>query len=205
MNLYEKIQAIGQKIKNLEKDMVVNAKTPNAYKALSDLRVVLEVKEAEQEVGIVSIPYKQELISEKQVTAISGGKEKLYNAHTIKMTTKFVNVEKPDEFIEVESFGYGWDTGDKGLGKASTYARKYALLNAYKIASGEDPDKDPSQQDEPLGIDARVKALNECYADRQEDLEKVLSHFKVNSLADLNAIDLDTVYKTVQKRGWLDV
>ncbi len=62
----------------------------------------------------------------------------------VKMTLRIVNLENPQEYVDIESFGRGLDTGDKGFGKASTYARKYALLNAYKIATGEDPDKDPS-------------------------------------------------------------
>lgn len=62
------------------------------------------------------------------------------------MTVRIINLDKPEEYIEVESFGRGLDSGDKGFGKASTYARKYALLNAYKIATGEDPDDVKSKE-----------------------------------------------------------
>jgi len=58
----------------------------------------------------------------------------------------FVDLDDVNSFIEVESFGKGIDSGDKGFGKASTYARKYALLNVYKIATGEDPDAEKSKQ-----------------------------------------------------------
>src|SRR5213592_5024232 len=41
---------------------------------------------------------------------------------------RFVNVDHPEDAIEVESFGYGIDPQDKGPGKAISYAFKYALL-----------------------------------------------------------------------------
>ena len=66
---------------------------------------------------------------------------------------RIVDIDKPSDYIDIESFGRGLDPGDKGFGKASTYARKYALLNAYKIATGEDPDKDKSKEMQPIKLD----------------------------------------------------
>ena len=49
------------------------------------------------------------------------------------MTTRIVDDDNPDSFIEIESYGKGVDYGDKGLGKAAAgYARKYALLTLIK-------------------------------------------------------------------------
>ena len=36
------------------------------------------------------------------------------------------------------------DSGDKGDGKAMTYGDKYALMKAYKISTGDDPDAQAS-------------------------------------------------------------
>ena len=77
-----------------------------------------------------------------------------YNGNTTKKTTfmtriettyRFVNMDKPDEFIEIISFAEGIDSQDKGSGKAMTYADKYALMKAYKISTGDDPDQEASQ------------------------------------------------------------
>ena len=54
---------------------------------------------------------------------------------------RFVNVEKPEEYIDVPTYGDGVDTQDKAPGKAMTYGDKYALMKAYKIITGEDPDQ----------------------------------------------------------------
>lgn len=58
------------------------------------------------------------------------------------MTVRFANVEQPDDFIDVETFGYGVDGQDKGPGKAMSYAVKYALLKTLGLETGDDADHD---------------------------------------------------------------
>jgi len=58
------------------------------------------------------------------------------------MTIRFVNIDKPDDFFDVPTFGYGIDPQDKGPGKAMSYAVKYALLKALGLETGDDPDHD---------------------------------------------------------------
>ncbi len=53
---------------------------------------------------------------------------------------RFVNIDNPDDYIDITTYGDGVDTQDKAPGKAMTYADKYALLKAYKIQTGDDPD-----------------------------------------------------------------
>lgn len=56
------------------------------------------------------------------------------------MTVRFVNIDKPEDFFDVPTFGYGIDQQDKGPGKAMSYAVKYALLKALGLETGDDPD-----------------------------------------------------------------
>jgi len=44
--------------------------------------------------------------------------------------------------METEGIGQGYDGGDKALSKAQTQARKYALLLALNISTGDDPEAD---------------------------------------------------------------
>src|SRR5690606_36640249 len=105
------------------------------------------VKDAETKFKVVSVPIKQELVNSEVIRIVKkNGEEGLTFVDTIKMTLKIIELEDISSFIEVESFGKGIDSGDKGFGKASTYARKYALLNAYKIATGEDPDANKNNE-----------------------------------------------------------
>ena len=58
------------------------------------------------------------------------------------MQVAFVNVDKPEDRVEVEFFGYGIDPQDKGPGKAMSYAVKYALLKVFSLETGDDPERD---------------------------------------------------------------
>lgn len=58
------------------------------------------------------------------------------------MTLRFVNIDDPADFFDVQTFGYGVDSQDKGPGKAMSYAVKYALLKALGLETGDDADHD---------------------------------------------------------------
>ena len=137
LNLYEKIQHVSNEIRNLSKNMQVGTGS-YAYKAISDIDVTLAVKDAETLFRLTSIPIKQEIInSEILKTLKENNKESFTYVDTVKLTLKIVNLDNITEFVEDRSPGRGIDSSDKGFGKAYFfYARKYALLNAYKIATG---------------------------------------------------------------------
>lgn len=200
MNIYQKIQAVSNDIKNIEKNMTVG-KGAYAYKAVQDIDVTLEAKRAETKYGLVSIPVRQELVRSDIVkTMKDNGSEGVQYVDIVKMTLRIVNLEDPTEFVEVESFGRGLDPGDKGFGKASTYARKYAILNAYKIATGEDPDAEKSKETVAMPQDEkRDKVVNYMIGDVQFT-QNILSYFNIGSIQDLTEKQVDTVYKNLQKK-----
>ena len=144
LNLYEKIQAVSLDVNNISKSMTVGSGN-YSYKAVGDLQVTLAVKKSEAEFKIISIPIKQEVVKSEIIRGEKDGKITLMFIDDIKMTVRFYDLDDTTQFLDIESFGRGVDNGDKGFGKASTYARKYALLNAYKIATGEDPDATHSE------------------------------------------------------------
>lgn len=203
MNLYEKIQAVSNEVKNIEKKMQVGNEK-YGYKAVSDLDVVLAVKDAETKFKIVSIPVKQEMIKSDIVKTVrDGGSESINYVDIIKMTVRIIDLEKTSDFIEIESFGRGLDASDKGFGKASTYARKYALLNAYKIATGEDPDKDKSKPQTPVKEDEKRDAVTNYMMTDNKYLQNILSYFNVGCLEDLSKEQIDAIYSNLKKANKL--
>lgn len=203
MNLYEKIQAVADEVKNISKDMTVGTGS-YSYKAVSDIDVTLKVKKAETKFKIVSIPFKQELISSETIreskTTRDETKETIRFSFVIKMTTRFIDLEDTTQFIEVESFGHGLDSGDKSFGKASTYARKYALLNAYKIATGEDPDAGKPELVTPISYDEKRVAVENYFAQNNDSLQKMLSHFNIGSSDDFTKQNIEQIYGTYKAR-----
>ena len=201
LNLYKKIQLVSNDIKNIEKNMTVG-KGNYSYKAVQDIDVVLEVKKAESEHGIISIPIKQELIKSETIkTMKENGSEGITFMDIVKMTLRIVDIDKPTDFIDIESFGRGLDQGDKGFGKASTYARKYALLNAYKIATGEDPDKDKSKEIQPAKFDEIKDAVINYAMSDNAYLQNILSYFNIGSIEDMSKDQISSVYKNLKLKG----
>ncbi len=52
----------------------------------------------------------------------------------------FINVDCPEEKVEMAFLGSAEDDSDKAIGKANTYAKKIALMNILMIQDGEDTD-----------------------------------------------------------------
>lgn len=201
MNLFEKIQAVSDAVRNVEKNIVVGTGN-SSYKAVSDIDVLMKVKDAEKEYRLVSIPVRQELVKSEIVRVIGqGGFEKITYADIVKMTVRIVNIDKTDEYIEIESFGRGLDAGDKGFGKASTYARKYALLNAYKIATGEDPDQVKSEQQVALTKDELKEKVINYLMQNVTYCNSILSYYGLPSTDDLETKHINSIYKNLKAKG----
>lgn len=152
MNIYQKMSRITNELGAVAKNLTVGYGR-NSYKAVGEADVLDAVKPAEEKWGIYSYPASRRTISVDTLST-SGTKTDQYGKESsvervqfifrIETTYRFVNIDNPAEYIDIISFGDGIDSADKAPGKAMTYSDKYALLKAYKIQTGDDPDKDPS-------------------------------------------------------------
>ena len=151
MNIYKKMMAITSELSNVKKNLTVSTGGNNSYKAVSERDVLDAVKPLEARYGIYSYPYKREIIEKDVVTSKSTYKDRTTEKNQfrlrIEVTYRFINTDNPSEVIDVTSYGDGIDSGDKATGKAMTYADKYALMKAYKISTGDDPDQEASPED----------------------------------------------------------
>lgn len=148
MNIYQKMAAITAELQTVAKNLDVKA-GGGSYKAVSERDIIDAVKPLEEKYGIYSYPADREVIESSILE-----NEKTYNGNTtktssfftrMKTTYMFINIDNPDERITTVTFSEGIDTQDKGSGKAMTYADKYALMKAYKISTGDDPDQNASE------------------------------------------------------------
>lgn len=145
MNIYQKMLAIESELTTVAKNLFVDLGR-SSYKAVGEADVLAAVKPLEAKYGVYSYPCGRTIcytdIMTKSATDSKGNVRETQSL-VLRIETKyrFVNVEKPDEYIEVTTYGDGVDTQDKAPGKAMTYADKYAILKAYKIITGDDPDQ----------------------------------------------------------------
>ena len=150
INIYQRMAAVTAELKAIEKDLTVQTTKTSSYKAVSERAILDAVKPLEEKYGIYSYPVCREvlesnLIQNETVYEDAKGNKtitpKTSYMTRIKTVYRFVNIDKPEDFIETTTFAEGIDTQDKGSGKAMTYADKYALMKSYKMSTGEDVDE----------------------------------------------------------------
>ena len=211
MNIYEKLLAITSEIKTVNKNLEVGV-GKSAYKAVGEADVLAAVKVLEEKHKVYSYPCKREVIDRALLET-----EKEYNGTItrsnqiflrIETTYRFVNIEKPEEFIEITTYGDGIDTQDKAVGKAMTYADKYALLKAYKIITGDDADQEHSpdranytekQTTEVKATPKQIELLSKLYTG--ENLVKLLQANNITKIEDLSLKKASEIIAKINKKG----
>lgn len=146
MNIFQKMSAVTAELQTVAKNLTVSTGKNNTYKAVSERDIIDAVKPIEVKHGIYSFPCDRQVIESQILESEYNGNKKTTFFSRIRVTYRFVNVDKPDEFIDMVTFAEGIDAQDKGSGKAMTYADKYALMKAYKISTGDDPDQNASEE-----------------------------------------------------------
>lgn len=149
MNIYEKMGEIMKTVQYMSKDDKVEFGNTK-YKALSEEKVTTVMRKAMIDNGLLVFPIEQSWSRTGQISHVD-------------VKYRIVNIEKPDEYIDVVSCGDGADSQDKGSGKAMTYAYKYMWLRTFGIPTGEDPDKIASEQ-----IDAEQNAKNTLITEKDK-------------------------------------
>lgn len=190
LNIFEKMNLITDEIAVVEKKLKVEINKTKSYSAVSERDILDAVKPIEYKYRVYSYPYERKVIDNDVLT-----KETEYNGQTTKTNSlymrvetiyRFVNIDNKDEFIDIKAYGDGIDTGDKAPGKATTYADKYALMKAYKISTGDDPDKDASPEQgykkETKKQDTNYRDLVIDYCnDHNIDMNEIAQTYKLNA------------------------
>ena len=195
MNIFEKLSNITNEISSVNKNLTVG-QGKSAYKAVGEADVLKAVKELEFKYRVYSYPVNREVLESTMYTTTNeyGDKNNIFSR--IKTVYRFVNIDKPEEYIETITFAEGIDTQDKGSGKAMTYSDKYALMKSYKIITGEDPDQNPSEdgykkKSKPIGTnnkitDIEAKSVYALMVRKGYDVIPTLEKFfKVTNTSDL--------------------
>ena len=143
------------------------------------------------ELGVLVIP-RLESISHEPIR--NGRPDGEHLTHVV-MNYSFVDVETAEE-ITVRVAGEGVDAGDKAPYKAMTGALKYALLQSFLLATGDDPEDERANPVSPFarspqrGSKQVIKAeelheLRRLIDDTGTELERVLAYYKLSSLEEM--------------------
>ena len=140
MNIYEKLLEVRKAVPYLKEES-----QGQQYKYVSSSQVLQSLREAMDEQKLLLIPKVIDTkVSTEMVEWQDKEKPKKTTTYFTELTMEFVwvNAEKPDEIIVCPWYGQGVDiAGEKGVGKALTYAEKYFLLKSFNVATDkDDPD-----------------------------------------------------------------
>jgi len=152
MNLYQKLIEVRKVVPYLQKE-----NQGEQYKYVSSSQVLGNLKAKLDELEILLIPSVKGhtvSISAIEFTNDKGQVSKRTNTYftELEMTMTWVNAEKPDEKIDCDWYGQGVDiAGEKGVGKALTYAEKYFMLKFFNIPTDkDDPDAFQKKLDDDI-------------------------------------------------------
>lgn len=199
MNIYEKLSAISTELMTVAKNLEVGV-GQNKYNAVGEADVLRAVKPLENKYKVYSYPYSRSIIESGVIEneAIDfKTKEKVVKKNLferIEVVYRFINIEKPDEYVDITSYGDGIDSQDKSVGKAMTYADKYALLKAYKIITGEDPDQNPSEN---LNNASTNKVVDTKLIDQANELGIDLKSGAIYLKKDVDSLTNDDLKKLI--------
>ncbi|MEK3838687.1 ERF family protein [Paenibacillus sp. FSL R7-0128] len=146
LNLYQKLVEVRKVVTYLQK-----ATEGSQYKYTPSSQVLAAVRSKMDEMGLILEPE----ITGHQVSGsdieFKGSNGEITKRTTtyfteLDMTMTWVNADNPDEKVTKLWYAQGVDiAGEKGVGKALTYAEKYFMLKFFNIATDKD-DPDAFQQ-----------------------------------------------------------
>lgn len=187
LNIYEKLSLISEEIGIVEKELKIEISKSKSYNAVSERKILDAVKPLEKKYRVYSYPVKREIIDKDILVKETEFNSKITKTNNLFMRTettyRFVNIDNPNEFIDTTTYGDGLDTGDKAPGKSMTYADKYALMKAYKISTGDDPDKEPSPEKgytKKKATDYRKELIEYCKKNKV-DMNNIAKIYGINS------------------------
>jgi len=148
------ILAVMESVKGIDKGMTIGS-GGNSYKGIADKDVKIIIGKAMKENGLCMLPTGVK----KETTIQTWDEEDPYSKSTPKglkrkqsvfteIETEYLLLHESGESIVLKGFGQGIDSQDKGAGKATTYALKYALLYAFMVPTGHIDDADNHHSDE---------------------------------------------------------
>jgi len=160
-NLHQRILGVMTDLEYIQKcEKTVNGQ----YRFVSHDQVTAKVHPLLVKHGITMIPSIEEMVRDG-------------NRTTVKLLIAVVNADNPTDNVQIRMIADGIDGGDKGPGKALSYAFKMACLKLFCLETGEDPDQNADAVYEPEKCHQFDSMLPDDLTDKERNkLVKFLDH-----------------------------
>jgi hypothetical protein len=189
-SLKEKLAEVRRRIGYIQK-RGHNERFNYTYVTAADLASA--VGDALADLGVVIVPRLESIAYE----SVSPNHSAPQSITRVVMSYTFMDVDGAEQ-ITVKIPGEGRDPGDKGPYKAMTGALKYALLQSFLIATGDDPEDeraDGSQHavgngnggSDPVISAEQASQIYELIEQTGTDVAKMLEYFKISKIEEMTA------------------
>ncbi len=202
LNLRQKLAEVRRRIGYVQK-RGHNERSNYSYVTAAD--IAGSVGDILAELGVVVIPRLEEISYESAV-----GRGEATRMARVVMAYTFADVDSGEEIV-AKVAGQGLDPGDKAPYKAMTGALKYALLQSFLLATGDDPEDDrldarySAENPERVVSADEIRELERLIAETGTELERVLAYYKIASLGEMTETNyrraLEVLNRKLAKRS----
>lgn len=139
MNVLQRIHKCMEQVGGVQKNITVG-EGKNSYRAVSHDDVTEALRPLMVKHGLVCWIQKSYPTTESVVFKNKYGERQQFFTK-VDCEVVFANVDDPEDRIVVHCSGHGVDSADKSIGKAISYATKYAYMKTFMLGTGEDTDQ----------------------------------------------------------------
>ncbi len=181
LNLRQKLAEVRRRVGYIQK-RGHNERFNYSYVTAAD--IAGSVGDILSELGVVVIPCLENITYESAT-----GRGETTRMARVVMAYTFSDVDSGEEIV-AKVAGQGLDPGDKAPYKAMTGALKYALLQSFLLATGDDPEDERADSRTAIGAERLITAeqarqLHGLIEETGTDLERVLAYYKISALSEM--------------------
>lgn len=135
-NIYQRMVEVQKVVKTIEKNETVKmSEHDKGYKAVTHDDVAAALHLPLAEAGIFMLPNVIDYSSSEFSKTNNYGKSVTWYRTDIKISVRWINVDKPEDYIESIGAAFALDTSDKSFAKAYSLALKIVLLKVHLLES----------------------------------------------------------------------
>jgi hypothetical protein len=202
LSLKEKLVEIRRRIGQVEKRGINEA---GNYRYVRAADLAGPIGDLLAEYGIILLPRLESINSDPL-----GNRAGLEERTHVVVAYTFVDAKTSEE-LTVKLAGTGMDPGDKAVAKAQTSALKYALLQTFLIATGDDPEEEcgkpasgknattPNHNGQRITV-AQAAEIKQLVERTGTELERMLEYFHVASIEGMNERSYSRALTTLRKK-----
>ena len=197
LNIYQRINEVRKKVAYLRKDKKVEG-----YKAITHDQVTASIRKFLIEFGIIIIPNQTSWETAPTTKTTKSGTP--YTRFEGDYEFEVVNMDDPKDRFTGKVHAHAEDHGDKGPGKALSYALKGFEVKLLNIETGEDDEQRPEQETVKI-TEEEIITLRELCDSYDFPVDETLTSlankvYRVKEIKDLPAEKFDSAVNRLAKK-----